>query len=58
MSKKAMEHETDLATADREVLMGITKRQEAIIESLDKRVAQLEGRGKSGGSGRTPGLQP
>ena len=33
-------------------------RQQAIIEGLEKRVAQLEGRAKSKGSGRMPGLKP
>ena len=53
-----MEHEIDLTTADRDVLIDIIMRQQAIIERLEKRVAQLEGRGKSGGSGRMPGLKP
>ena len=53
-----MEHEIDLTTADRDVLIGIILRQQAINERLEKRIAQLEGRAKSGGSGRMPGLKP
>ena len=46
-----MEHEIDLTTADRDVLIGIIVRQQAIIE-------RLEGQAKSKGSGRMPGLKP
>ena len=53
-----MDGEIDLRTADRDVLIGIIIRQQAMIERLEKRIAQLEGRGKSGGSGRMPGLKP
>ena len=53
-----MDGEIDLRIADRDVLIGIIVRQQAIIERLEKRIAQLEGRGKSGGSGRMPGLKP
>ena len=53
-----MDGEIDLRTADRDVLIGIVIRQHAIIDQLEKRVAQLEGRAKSGGSGRMPGLKP
>ena len=42
----------------REVLIEIIIRQQAIIESLEKRIAQLEGRAKAKGSGRMPGLKP
>ena len=52
-----MDGEIDLRTADRDVLIGIIIRQQAIIDRLEKWVAQLEGRGKSGGSGRMPGLK-
>ena len=38
-----MEREIDLATADRDVLIGIIVRQQASIEGLEKRIAQLEG---------------
>ena len=60
-----METESDLRTADRDTLIAIIiqqrdliMRQQAIIESLEKRIAQLEGRAKSKGSGRMPGLKP
>ena len=53
-----MDGEIDLRTADRDVLIGVIIRQQAIIDQLEKRVAQLEGRAKSGGSGRMPGLKP
>ena len=52
-----METGTDLRTTDRETLIAIIIRQQAIIEHLEKRVAQLEGRAKSKGSGRMPGLK-
>ena len=53
-----MDGEIDLTTADRDVLIAIILRQQAIIESLEKRIAQLEGRAKSGGSRGMPGLKP
>ena len=53
-----MEKEIDLATASRDVLIGIIVRQQAIIEELEKRIAELEGLAKSGGSDRMPGLKP
>ena len=53
-----MDGEIDLTTADRDVLIAIIVRQQAIIESLEKRIAQLEGRAKSGGSRGMPGLKP
>ena len=53
-----METGIDLRTADRDTLIAIIIRQQAIIESLEKRIAQLEGRAKSKGSGRMPGLKP
>ena len=52
-----MEKDIDLATADRDVLIDIIVRQQAIIGGLEKRVAQLEGQAKSKGSGRMPGLK-
>ena len=51
-----METGIDLRTADRDTLIALIIRQQAIIESLEKRVAQLEGRAKSKGSARMPGL--
>ena len=53
-----MDAEIDLSTADRDVLIAIIERQQAIIESLEKRIAQLEGRDKLGGTHRMPGLKP
>ena len=53
-----MDAQTDLRTADREVLIDIIIRQQALIERLEKRIAQLEGRAKAKGSGRMPGLKP
>ena len=60
-----MPTEIDLTTFDRDALLGIIAqqrdlliRQQAIIESLEKRVAQLEGRAKSGGNRQMPGLKP
>ena len=52
-----MDGEIDLTTADRDVLIGIIVRQQALIESLEKRVAPLEGRVRSDGSRRMPGLK-
>ena len=53
-----MEKEFDLRTADRDTLIAIIIRQQAIIDQLEKRIAQLEGQAKSKGSGRMPGLKP
>ena len=53
-----MDKEIDLTTADRGVLIAIIVRQQAVIKSLEKRIAQLEGRAKSGDSRRMPGLKP
>ena len=53
-----MDKEIDLTTADRDVLIAIIVRQQAIIESLEKRIPQLEGQAKSKGSRRMPGLKP
>ena len=50
--------ENDLKTADRDALIAIIVRQQAIIERLEKRIAQLEGPAKPRGSGRMPGLKP
>ena len=53
-----MDTEIDLRTADRDVLIGIIVRQQAIIERLEKCIAQLEGQAKPKGSRRMPGLKP
>ena len=53
-----MDPEIDLSTADHDVLITIMARQQAIIERLEKRIAQLEGQAKPGGSRGMPGLKP
>ena len=53
-----MASEIDLNTADRDVLIGIISQQQAIIEGLEKRVAQLERQAKADSSRRMPGLKP
>ena len=53
-----MDPEIDLSTVDRDVLIAISVRQQAIIAGLEKRIAQLEGQAKSGGSRGMPGLKP
>ena len=60
-----MDTGNDLKTADRDTVIGIIVQQQAlmvrqqeIIAGLEKRIAQLEGRAKSKGSVRTPGLKP
>ena len=57
-----METGIELRTADRDTLIAQQRdliiRQQGIIEGLEKRVAQLEGRVKSKGSARMPGLKP
>ena len=53
-----MEKEIDLRTVDRGTLIGIIIRQQAIIDQMEKRIAQLEGQARSKGSGRMPGLKP
>ena len=52
-----METEIDLTIADRDVLTGIIAGQQGTIEGLEKRIAQLEGQAKPGGSWRMPGLK-
>ena len=53
-----MDREIDLTSAGRDMLIAIIVRQQAIIAGLEKRIAQLEGPAKSGGSRRMPGLKP
>ena len=53
-----MELGNDHRTADRDTLIGNIICQQAIIESLEKRIAGLKRRGKSKGAGRMPGLKP
>ena len=52
-----METGADLRSADRDTLIGIIIRQQAIVDQLENRIAQLEGRAKSRGVGRMPGLK-
>ena len=53
-----MDTEVDLTTADRDVLIALIVRQQAIIARLEKRIAQLEGQAKPANSRRMPGLKP
>ena len=53
-----METEIDLRAADRDTLSAIISRQQAIIDQLEKRIAQLEERAKSSGNRQMPGLKP
>ena len=53
-----MEKEFDLRTVDWDTLIDIIIRQQAIIDQLEKRIAQLEGQARSKGSGRMPALKP
>ena len=53
-----MDTDIDLTTAARDVLIGIIARQQAVIEGLEKRVAQMEGWTKPGGARRMLGLKP
>ena len=53
-----METGIDLRTADRDTLIAVIIRQQAIIDQLEKRTAQLEGQAKSSGNRRMPGLKP
>ena len=50
--------ENDLETADRDVLIAVIVRKQAVIEGMEKRVAQLEGPAKPSGFRRMPGLKP
>ena len=53
-----MDTEVDLTTVDRDVLIALIVRQQAIIARLEKRIAQLEGQAKPANSRRMPGLKP
>ena len=50
--------ENDLEAADRDVLIAVIVREQAVIEGLEKRVAHLEGAAKPSGFRRMPGLKP
>ena len=49
-----MDREIDLTTADRDVLIGIIVQHQAIIERLEKGIAQLEGPAKPAVPGGCP----
>ena len=53
-----MDTETDLTTADRAVLIAIIAELQAVIERLQRRIAELEGQAKPDGPLRMPGLKP
>ena len=52
-----MDTEVDLTTVDRAVLIAIIAELQAVIERLQRRVAELEGQAKPGGPPRMPGLK-
>ena len=52
-----MDTEVDLTTVDRAVLIAIIAELQAVIERLQRRIAELEGQAKSGGPPRMPGLK-
>ena len=59
VNMRGLDAQTDLRTADREVLIEISIRQQAIIESLEQRIVQLAGRAiRRRRTGRMPGLKP
>ena len=52
-----MDTEVDLTTVDRDVLIAIIAELQAVIERLQRRIAELEGQAKPGGPLRMPGLK-
>ena len=52
-----MDTEVDLTTVDRDVLIAIIAELQAVIERLQRRIAELEGQAKSDGLPRMPGLK-
>ena len=52
-----MDTEVDLTTVDRAVLIAIIAELQAVIERLQRRIAELEGQAKPGGPLRMPGLK-
>ena len=60
-----MDTESDLTTADRDFLIAIIAQlqatvleQQRVIERLERRIAELEGRAMPDGPPRMPGLKP
>ena len=53
-----MDTEVDLTTVDRDVLIAIIAELQAVIERLERRIAELEGQAKPGDPLRMPGLKP
>ena len=53
-----MDTAVDLTTVDRAVLIAIIAELQAVIERLQRRIAELEGQAKSGGPPRMPGHKP
>ena len=53
-----MDTEVDLTTVDRDVLIAIIAELQAVIEQLERRIAELEGQAKPGDPLRMPGLKP
>ena len=52
-----MDTEVDLTTVDRDVLIAIIAELQAVIERLQRRIAELEGQAKPGDPPRMPGLK-
>ena len=55
---QGMDTEVDLTTVDRAVLIAIIAELQAVIERLQRRIAELEGQAKPGDPLRMPGHKP
>ena len=53
-----MDTEVDLTTVDRDVLIAIIAELQAVIERLQRRIAELEGQAKPGDPPRMPSHKP